>query len=542
MIRPSWTMFCTLLCLLYHIGNFLLPTTDYGPGAGTTTVYFPHFLRRRDASGKALPHLDLDDLNLSIRRLKSSTCLREIGDSIRVCFGQVPDWIFIENKAQITLFLKSDVFVAAGMTPANQEAAQWAVQSIGDLNAKLKKEHWKLLVVPVPPKVSICRDSIRWPLSALDKLSRDPVVRDGTDQVCDLLFSGLQNAGVDFIDLRPEFRRETESDPKHSAIFPAAESHWRGRGIEIAADRVTTKLHALYGLPTDRENVKMQTVTYYCDLARAMELSPMVPTPLSPILQIKDTVPFDYKVLKGPPRSLLALAGTSYSGQYSWLPNAGFAATLDAMLPSTRVMSFAEAGHGSLRTMMTFIAKRSEIYTHLAAYPDHLITPYDKYLIWEFPIRDLGAFVGTVFPFSPQNDLAPDEGDPISVQSKNGLEMMDGKSFFWVDNEPATITLRAENRRRLLLLSWINYRGPHLADESKATLEFSIDGHQLIHPITDAGPDAETISVPAQIEQIALRCVNPATVDPFISNYAGRRILSTGVFNLKAKFLDQPHQ
>src|SRR5260370_39021927 len=100
------------------------------------------------------------------------------------------------------------------------------------------------------------------------------------------------------------------------------------------------------------------------------------------------------------------------------------------MLPSTRVLSFAEAGHGSLRTLMTFLVKRSEIYSRLASYPDHLIGPDEKYLIWEFPVRDIGSFVGTVFPFAPENDIPVDGVGPVAVECQNGLEILRGKSFF----------------------------------------------------------------------------------------------------------------
>jgi hypothetical protein len=541
MIQPSWTLFCFLLCILFHLGNFLLPTTDHGPGPATT-VYFPRVIMKLNAKGRPMPHLDLDELNVSIRRLKSSSFLREIGDSLHVCFGQTPEWIFVERNPHTTLFLRSDIGVSAGLTPANQQAVQSAIRSISGLNVNLKNEHWKLLVVPVPSKVSICRDSIRWPLLEVDKLSRFPIDRDGADQLCDVLFAGLKGAGVDFVDLRPDFRRETEGDPFRRAIFPAAESHWRGLGIEIAADRVTTKLHDLYGLKTNRANVQMETVNYYCDIARALEVSAIVPTPLSKILEIKDSVPFNHKVSKDPPRSLLALAGTSYSGQYSWFPGAGFAATLDAMLPSTRVMSFAEAGHGSLRTMITFLAKRSEIYTQLASRPDHLITPYDKYLIWEFPIRDIRAFVEAVFPFSPQNDISPQEGDPIAVDAKNGLEIVNGKSFFWLNNQPVRLTFREASRQRLLLLSWINSRGPDLERAPNPTLEFSIGDRRLAHPIIEEGRDAIAIPIPESVEQITLRCINLVGTPPQPSDSREKRTLLIGIQDLKAKLLDREQQ
>jgi hypothetical protein len=140
------------------------------------------------------------------------------------------------------------------------------------------------------------------------------------------------------------------------------------------------------------------------------------------------------------------------------------------MLPTARVLSFAEAGHGSLRTMTTFLAKRSEIYARLASYPDHLIRPDDKYLIWEFPIRDLRAFVGTAFSFYPENDTPSDGGEPIAVESKNGLEMLHGRSFFWLNNEPATIRFRADNGQKFLLLSWITFRTPYQTRNQSSNL------------------------------------------------------------------------
>jgi hypothetical protein len=540
MIRPSWTLFCALLFVLYHLGNFFLPINRRSLGELPVQVYLPRLTLKRGPTGKLLPHLDLDELNLSVRRLHSSTRLREIGNSVQAWFGQLPEWVFLQHKKGTTLFLQSDLGVSQGTTPFYQQSVQSAVQSISDLSAKLKNEHWKLLVVPVPSKVSIRRDSITWPVLELDKLSRIPIQQDRADEVCDLLFAGLKNAGVEFIDLRPDFRRETDRDPQQTAIFPAAESHWTGLGIQIAADRVTARLHALYGLEVDGSNVKMEKVAYYCDLARALDLSPIVPTPLSGILEINDRVPFNHKAAKEQPRSFLALAGTSYSGQYSWYPKAGFAQTLDGMLPSTRVVSFAEAGHGSLRTMMTFLSKRSEIYSQLASYPDHLIRPDDKYLIWEFPIRDLGSFVGTVFAFSPENDDPASGADPVAVECQNGLEMAHEKSFFWLNSTPATLRFRGDNRERFLSLSWITYRGANLAGESTPRVEFTIEGHRQVIQITEGVRDTVTNPVPEHIERVTLRCVNPVASNPPPANNAEKRTLMLGVSDLRAKFDDQP--
>jgi hypothetical protein len=239
---------------------------------------------------------------------------------------------------------------------------------------------------------------------------------------------------------------------------------------------------------------------------------------------------------------LLALAGTSYSGQYSWYPKAGFAQTLDGMLPSTRVISFAEAGHGSLRTMMTFLAKRSEIYSQLASHPDHLITPDDKYLIWEFPIRDLGSFVGTVFAFSLENDDPASGADPVAVECQNGLEMVRGKSFFWLNNTPATLNFRRDDRARFLSLSWITYRGRNLAGDSNPQVEFMIEGHRQVAQLTEGIRDTVTIPVPEHIEGLTVRCVNPVTINPRPANDPEKRILMVGVSDLKAKFVEQPGQ
>jgi hypothetical protein len=138
MIRPSWTLFCALLFVLYHLGNFFLPLTKRNPAEAPVPV-LPRLTAKRDLTGKWLPHLDLDELNLLVRRLRSSTRLREIGNSIQAWFGQVPEWIFIENKKWTTLYVRSDLGVSQRAIAFYRQSVQSAVQSIGDLNAKLKK-------------------------------------------------------------------------------------------------------------------------------------------------------------------------------------------------------------------------------------------------------------------------------------------------------------------------------------------------------------------------------------------------------------------
>ncbi len=382
---------CALLLGLFHLGVWLLPAPP-APMEGFPPPARDHWpALRLQAAGL---RVDVDVLRKSLLRLPSTALLRQASNSLRLACGEFPAWMFYAHHREPTYYLHHDVMWTEGLTPANREAVERAADVIGELNRHFREENWKLVVLPVPTKINVYRENVDWPLRELDPLNARTIPGDRTDEVCDLLFARLAQAGVLAVDLRAPFR-EVVTARDGRVVFPPGESHWSGLGLQIAADKVADALASLRlpTMPSQRAPVPYLLGT---DIDTGLDHLAAWPPSLRALGTFADRIERGGKPDPGPDnlRALVAVAGTSYTGQYSWTGDAGLANSLDGRLPNAIIRSYAEAGRGSLRTAQSFIEQKSALLREMAAGNGgaHHLTYDQKYLVWEFPVRDLLTF------------------------------------------------------------------------------------------------------------------------------------------------------
>ncbi len=94
------------------------------------------------------------------------------------------------------------------------------------------------------------------------------------------------------------------------------------------------------------------------------------------------------------PKSLLVVAGTSYTGQYTWLVRqpVGFTWVIGGLLEDCEFQNRPFAGLGSFYAFRRFLDERDAIATDFMR-RRHLTT-FPKVVVWEFPLLDLAVVIG----------------------------------------------------------------------------------------------------------------------------------------------------
>ncbi|MBE7156819.1 MAG: hypothetical protein INR62_00025 [Rhodospirillales bacterium] len=388
----STTTLCVVLLALFHLGIWWLPPPT-APMEGSPIPARDHWprLRLQDKDWR----VDTEALRKSILRLPSTVFLRQACNSLRLSFREFPAWMFYSHHRDPTYFLTNEMPLAAGLTPSNRQVVERAAAVIADFDRHFREEQWKMVVLPVPTKLTIYRQDADWPLGGPDQLTLQSIPEDRTDEVCDLLFALLAREGVAAVDLRKPYR-EIVSANNGQFVFPPGETHWSGLGLKIAADRVADALAAL-GLPEMASSASWVPYRLSPDIDSGLDHFAFWPPALRRLSRFQEGVERGRKPDPGPDglRALVALSGTSYTGQYSWLGNAGLAASLDCRLPDAIIRSYAEAGRGSLQTVQSFVEQKTALLQEMAADngSKHHLTYDQKYFVWEFPVRDIRGFL-----------------------------------------------------------------------------------------------------------------------------------------------------
>jgi len=296
------------------------------------------------------------------------------------------------------LFHSVELWVSEGLIPAsNQTIVNGAITTILKHHEMLEHEGWKLVVVPVPTKLSIYRDRCDWPVRDKDLLSLHPVVSDKADEIYDRLISELQTAKISVLDLRAVYRTYRSSHP-HDLLYPAGETHWSGLGLKLAADATADLVAQAAGIRRRQFTPSYLEVEEVADMTAAYDPLPQWTSRLTSVYKYR-TLLVNGDEGKGfqyaqNPTSLLVLAGTSYSGQFTWHIGqpVGFAWVLGTQLEECEFHNGAQAGHGSYAAFAQFLAERHTKEQDFAA-RRHL-TDFPKVVVWEFPVRDLGSLNG----------------------------------------------------------------------------------------------------------------------------------------------------
>jgi hypothetical protein len=138
--------------------------------------------------------------------------------------------------------------------------------TIADFAAQLHRRGIALLVVPVPSKPSIAPERLRHGLTPSLDLS-----------VNTRRFMGeLRGRGIDVFDLFTPLVREQRDRPDRPRLYLAADTHWTGDGVRLAATLLAERVRAVVGtnelLPRRTYRREVVTVSRRPDIPRMSRL------------------------------------------------------------------------------------------------------------------------------------------------------------------------------------------------------------------------------------------------------------------------------
>jgi hypothetical protein len=138
--------------------------------------------------------------------------------------------------------------------------------TIADFAAQLRRRGIGLLVVPVPSKPSIAPERLRRGLAPSLDLSLH--TRRFMDE--------LRGRGIDVFDLFTPFVREQKDRPDRPRLYLAADTHWTGEGVRLAAALLAERVRAVVGadqlLPKVNYRREAVTVSRRPDIPRMSRL------------------------------------------------------------------------------------------------------------------------------------------------------------------------------------------------------------------------------------------------------------------------------
>jgi len=320
---------------------------------------------------------------------------RELGNSLRTALGQRIDWVIWGGREPLMLFPSIDLWVSRGPSSSVNADLQRAARAISDYRNVLQREGWTLVVVPVPTKIGIHRELARWPILDSNLVTLESIQFDKSDDTYARFGDNLSERNVNWIDLQTRFRQAVVQEPG-DLLYATNDSHWSGKGIQIAAIATAEKISSLSKLDFH----VVSTPTYYelehhGDLVGAYELFPTLTTWLTPawlfherLVNGEEGVGYQYPTN---PDGLVVVVGTSFTGQYTWVLQqpVGFSWQIGLHLANVEVQNRPIAGKGSFFPFHEFLSHRNEILSEFISRcgkksPPHIV-------IWEFPIRDLRA-------------------------------------------------------------------------------------------------------------------------------------------------------
>jgi SGNH hydrolase-like domain, acetyltransferase AlgX len=368
------------------------------PGTGPA-VRWPDFQRApAESSGAPVAKLDLPRLRQSVNRLPSVSFMRQAGNSVRISCGQQLSWCIWGDRNPPMLFHSVELWVSEGLgPPENRQRVEDALVTIRKYHAQLSQEGWTLVVLPVPTKLSIYSDLCSWPRWDKDPLTRRPVPADRADEIYDALLAGMNRDRIPAIDLRTIYREHRAAHPTE-LLYPPGETHWSGIGLKIAADAVAERVSALTGIPRRTFVPSYLSVEEVSDMSAGCNPLPQWLSRLAPFYTYRARLVNGAEgrgfIYPQNPTSLLVLAGTSYSGQYTWHIGepVGLAWVLGMQLEECEFQNGAQAGHGSYAAFASFLAERNAKVADFSRRRG--LNQFTKVVVWEFPVRDLASLAG----------------------------------------------------------------------------------------------------------------------------------------------------
>lgn len=361
----------------------------FGSGKDAESIW-PRIKFQDHADGVA--QLDANETARSVSRLGGVRLGRELGNSLRVASGQRVEWITWGGKDPEMLFPKIDLWVSRGLDADARKELDSAAQSIANQDQALRKRGWTLVVLPIPTKLAVHRDLAHFPVMEDDLTSSRPVEADRSDKVYGYLILELEKRGVPAVNLLASYRASLKQDPKQ-LLYMTNDSHWSGRGIQLAADATARRIAAVTPLKSrEPVNPTYLNVDEVGDLAKAFDPLPGFVSWLRPVWIFHDSL-INGESGKGypytsHPEGLVVCVGTSYTGQYTWIENqpVGFAWQLALHLDNVDFQNRPAAGQGSFHSFGQFLNDIDGIEKDFAAKKNDSAP---RVVVWEFPIRDV---------------------------------------------------------------------------------------------------------------------------------------------------------
>jgi hypothetical protein len=336
--------------------------------------------------------IDSAGFRASMQRLPVVSAARHWGHSLRVALGSRIPFIVVEPGNPSSYFVGTELPLMAGMDTGNSNLVMKTVEKVSQVDRLLASEGWSLIMVPVPPKLSIERDFVRWPLRYASSLAAPMVSidHDRSIEVSRAFASGLQSRGIAVVDLHTIFLNAVTATPG-ARLFPPGESHWNELGIWIAARETASMIRGSLGRTERAGSAVLRRERVGADLAQAFDLAPAWLSRLSPVYW------FDYLIVERmnwndaeipAERAKLGIVvvGTSYSGQYTWIANAtaSFPSLVGEWAGAGVTVNAAHAGRGSYFSMQRFLDNPGEI-----AGVQDAERAERRFVVWEFPLRDM---------------------------------------------------------------------------------------------------------------------------------------------------------
>lgn len=244
------------------------------------------------------------------------------------------------------------------------------VRAVREYRDQLARRGIELLVVPVPNKESIYPENLRCGAEA------KPWVCEQTEQV----LTGLQEAGVEVVDLFAVFGRMKEQTGEMGSLYLAQDSHWSPLGMQKAAAAVAQRLKELNWVQAGSVGYETQRVTVrrHGDILRMMQ-APLVQKRFASqemtCWQVID--PTSHEAYHDESDSRVLVLGDSFLRIYEHdEPGAaGFAAHLAQQLGQPVASVVSDGGASTLVRQQ--LARKGELLLN------------KKVVVWEFVERDI---------------------------------------------------------------------------------------------------------------------------------------------------------
>lgn len=156
-------------------------------------------------------------------------CKEKIAEASTATIVGEDGWLFLPSELSHISKGKFYGAEAAKTSVCTNADRQDPIPAIVDFNNQLKKLGIKLYLMPVPPKAMVNANRVDASVKVNQKLNTH---YKG-------LYSELKNNGVEVIDLFSEFKKSTANG---NTTYCKQDSHWNGKGIEIATKILTGKI------------------------------------------------------------------------------------------------------------------------------------------------------------------------------------------------------------------------------------------------------------------------------------------------------------